>query len=349
MAARLRQQYASDPNVKTIGWGLARRGGKLEDGVNLIFYVKRKLPSERSIQASGSQPIPSEIEGFPTDVQEDNSRPSDSMGDRDETKYDPLRGGIATSNSEGHIVWFNGWGTLGILARDNDTGQAVALSNWHVWGDGGEEGDQIIQPGHPTAGDHVEAISKVVACGPLTYLLEWEAPSPVDAGLYGGAAALAIAAAATDYRDPTRRGQDNTVPNPGEFTKREMVEMAIEYPDLPLPGVPFRTQVKWAYQRETDQRVLSYEISEERPNTQFLLGKLVRTNKASYLPGEMVNLIAAIWDYQLRPCDGYHVVAHIIPHNKPDTALRVVLHPSACPRTISIWATQGTGTATGTA
>lgn len=335
LTQRLRQQYAGDPNVKTVGWGLARRSGELKDGVSIIFYVRQKMASPRSIEAAGSTPFPPEIEGFKTDVQVVDLRPASSaMGDRDEIKYDPLRGGVASSNSENHIVWFNGYGTLGILGRRNSDGQAVALSNWHVWGDGGETGDQIIQPGHPTAGDHIEAIGKVAACGPLiTSLIEWEAPSPLAAGLYGGAAAAAIAAAASDYRDPTRRGQDNTLPDPDELTVRETVSMAIEYPALPLPGVPFQTKAKWEYQRETETRVLYYDTEDAFANAQFLLGKLVVTDKPHYNPGERVTLTAAIWDYQPRPCDGYHVVAHLIPHARPNTALRVVLHPAACPRT----------------
>lgn len=343
LVERLREQYANDPNVRTVGWGLARRGGKPEDGISIIFYVRQKLPSERSIHNAGSQPIPSEIEGFKTDVQAIRARPnSDAAGDRDENKYDPLRGGVASSNAEGHIAWFNSWGTLGILARDNSDGAPVALSNWHVWGDGGDEGDRIIQPGHPTTGDHFEAIVKVAACGPLlTSLIEWSAPSPLTLGLYGGAAAAAIAAAASDYRDPTRRGQDNTPANPGELTQRETVDMAIEYPSLPLPGRPFQTKVKWAYARETTDRLLTHDVAETNTNTQILLGKLVVTDKAHYRPGEFVNLTAAIWDYQPRPCDGYHVVAHLIAHNKPDTALRVVLHPSVCPRTIPVEPPEG--------
>jgi hypothetical protein len=242
LVERLRQQYANDPNIQTVGWGLAERGGKPENGISIVFYVKQKLPSEHSIKGVGSQPIPEEIEGFKTDVQELRVYPhGDAAGDRDEIKFDPLRGGVASSNAEGHIAWFNGWGTLGILARDNADGAPVALSNWHVWGDGGDEGDRIIQPGHPTTGDHFEAIGKVAACGPLlTSLIEWSAPSPLTLGLYGGAAAAAIAAAALDYRDPTRRGQDNTPTNPGELTLRETVDMAIEYPSLPLPGIPFQ-------------------------------------------------------------------------------------------------------------
>lgn len=332
VVARLRSEHASDPTVRTIGWGLPRRGGALADELSIIFYVTEKLPSALSIEAAGSRPIPAEIDGFPTDVQVVRLRPAQA-GDRDEKEYDPLRGGVATSNSEQHVAWFNGSGTLGVLARDDATGDAVALSNWHVWGDGGSAGDQIIQPGHPTGGDHVEAVGKVLACGPLiTSLIEWEAPSPLAAGLYAGAAAAAIAAAASDYRDPTRRGQDATSPGPGDLTLGESVGMSIEYPSLPLPGLPFQTQVTWRYERETTGGVLQHDVTENRVNTQFLLGKHIVTDKPAYRPGETVQLVAAIWDYQPRPCDAYHVVAHLIPHRRPRTALRVVLHPTACPR-----------------
>jgi hypothetical protein len=331
---RLQREYADDPNVKAVGWGLARRGGELAGGISILFYVRKKLPSARAIEAHGSRMIPAEIDGFPTDVVADSSRPAQAAGARDDTKYDPLRGGVATSNSEGHLVWFNGFGTLGILARDNATNAPVALSNWHVWGDGGSAGDQIIQPGHPTAGDHVEAVGKVLACGPLvTSLIEWEAPDPIAAGLYAGAAAAAIAAACSDQRDPTRRGQDATPVGPGELTESEAVEVDIEYPQLPLPGVAFQANVTWSYERRTNEGVHAFQVDETRVNTQFLLGKMIRTNKPSYAPGEVVELVAAVWDYQPRPCDGYHVVAHLIPHRAPTTAVRAVLHPTACPRT----------------
>jgi len=341
LVARLRREYASDPNVRSIGWGLKRSKGSLQDALSIIFYVKSKLPSERAIASVGSSPIPEEIEGYPTDVEE--AHPGvESAGQRDDKQYDPLIGGPATSNAEGHIYWFNEGGTLGMLVRDAGDNAPMALSNWHVWADGGDEGDDIIQPGHPTAGDHLEALGKVAACGPLlTALIEWEAPSPLAGGLYGGAAAAAVAAAASDYRDPIRRGQDHTIPDPGERTLREAVDIAIQYPQLPLPGRPFHTEVKWQYQRHTDARVLEHSVEEERVNTQFLLGKMVVTDRASYAPGDTVNLLAAIWDYQPRPCDAYHVVAHLLPHNRPGTALRVVLHSTSCPRGVPPFPPEG--------
>lgn len=333
---RLRAEYADDPNVVTIGWGSPRRGTEYQDEVAILFFVTSKDESPRGIEAMGSRPIESSIEGYPTDVVEYRPKPS-SAGNRDETTYDPLLGGPATSNAEEHIFWFNGGGTLGILCRDASDGTAMALSNWHVWADGGDQGDTIIQPAHPRAGDHIEGITKVLACGPIiTSLLEGRAPSPLALGLYGGAAAAAAAAALSDYRDPIRRGQDATPTDPGELTEYEEVEVAIEYPDLPWPGRPFRTNAKWEYRRHTDRRVLTENVSESPRNTQFLLGYLVVTDRPEYEPGDRVNLIAAIWDYQLRPCDAYYVVAHMIPRNNPDEVVRVVLHPTTCPRTIPI-------------
>lgn len=328
------RQFSGDPNIKTIGFGLRSRGGQLTSERAIIFMVNRKYRSERQIRAAGSSMIPSQIDGFATDIQEYRPKCS-AAGQRDDNQYDPLVGGPATSNADGHTVWFNGSGTLGMLVRDATDSTPMALSNWHVWASGGEEGDTIIQPGHPTAGDHIVAIGKVAACGPLiTSLIEWESPDPLAVALYGGAAAAAVAAAASDVRDPTRRGQDNTAPDPGELTHSEVVDVSIEYPQLPLPGLAFRTGVKWQYRRNTSARTLTYEVEETNLNTQFLLGKLVKSRKPAYKPGETVELIAAIWDYQPRPCFAYHVVAHLISRARPTTALRVVLHPSTCPRII---------------
>lgn len=328
---RLRVDYKDDANVQTVGFGAPCRNGKYEDGVCIIFYVYEKLPTERSVEAIGSSQIPNEIEGYATDVVAEHLVKS-AAGQRGERKYDPLMGGVSSSNSEQHIVWFNGHGTLGVLATDNATGAPVGLSNWHVWADGGDAGDQIIQPGTPSGGDHVEAIGKVLACGPLvTSLIEWESPDPIAAILYGGAAAAAVAAAFSDYKDPNRRGQEATVPPKGELTERERVQTEVLYHDLPLPGYPFRTEAIWEYQRETDQRVMTHDVRENTVNAQFLLGKRVVTDKQSYQPGEVVNLFASIWDYQLgRLCTDYHVVAHLISQEEPDTYLRAVLQSEPC-------------------
>lgn len=337
LVADLRREYGDDPNVQTVGWGLAERGGETQDAIAIVFYVDEKLPSDRAVEAAGSTPIPEEIDGYPTDVVEADLQPMDATGDRDSEAYDPLLGGPASSNSEEHIWIFNSYGTLGLLCRDTTDGAPMALSNWHVWADGGDRGDEIIQPGHPTAGHYVESAVKIAACGPtVTSLIEGEVPSPLAAGLYGGAAAAAAAAALSDYRDPIRRGQDATAVDTDETTEAEHVGVSVEYPEMPWPGTPFTTDVEWQYQRQTDQGTHTHDVSERRQNAQFLLGQYVTTDAANYDPGDRVEITAALWDYQDRPADAYHVVAHLVSTADPDTALRTVLHPAECPDSVPI-------------
>ncbi|MEO9893112.1 hypothetical protein [Aurantibacter sp.] len=333
---KLRFEYSTDPNIKHISWGLGKSKGKLNKGVCIIFTVHQKTNSEKVLTALRTHKIPNEIEGVPTDIQVGNAmKLSSAVGSRGDVIADPLNGGWTSSNADNHIIWFNGWGTIGLLCTDNETGDLMALSNWHVWADGGEEGDTIIQPGIPRTGDNVEGVAKVLACGPiLTSILEWESPDPIALGLYGGAAALAIAAALSDYRDPSRRGQDATIPGPGEKTMMEKIVVDTVYKDLPIPGTPFKTDVKWNYERHTDANLYEHSVSENQINAQFLLGKYVTSDKQAYNPGEKANIYTAIWDYQPRPCDGYHVVAHMVSEDNPSIAYPVILHPSECSKRI---------------
>jgi hypothetical protein len=333
LVKKVRCDWEEDPIVELIGWGLGERAGKPDKGVCIIFWVKEKLPTERQQAAKGTRTIPPKINGIPTDVQVKRARPLAGVGSRGDVIADPLNGGWNTSNADEHTIWFNGWGTLGLLCTNNSDGALMALSNWHVWADGGEIGATIIQPAHPRTGEHVEGITKVAACGPLfTSLLEWESPDPLTWGLYGGAAAAAVAAALSDYKDPIRRGQEATPTDPAELTKSEEVTVEVEYPDLPIPGLPFRSDVKWRYERLTDSASYVHKVSEPQINAQFLLGKYVTTDQATYRPGEAIRIEAALWDYQLRPCDSYHVVAHLIPDHSPQVCHRVLLGPVTCSR-----------------
>ena len=57
VVARVRKEYAGDPNVRSVGYGLKRQQGALQDTLGIIFYVNRKLQSERAIASAGSRPI----------------------------------------------------------------------------------------------------------------------------------------------------------------------------------------------------------------------------------------------------------------------------------------------------
>ena len=326
-----RGAFADDPNVHSIGWGLPSRGGRLADEIAITFYVRRKLRTEAEIRAYGSLPIPREIEGLPTDVEDVTMRrASSATGLRDEKIENPLTGGVASSNAANHLWTGNFYGTLGMHARDADL-RPLAMSNWHVWADGGEEGDNIIQPGHPVAVDHVAAIGEVLACGPVgAAVLNTQVPSPLTAGLYAGAAAAAAAAGASDSIDPTRRGQAATPVEDGEHTELETVDLELDYPDLPWPGTPFRVHPRWTYTRQTDRRLLVHKVEEDKLNPHFLIAYAVETDKLVYDAGEMVRVRAMIWYHEQFACDAFHVGLHLIPQSTPHRSERQLLLPAEC-------------------
>ena len=336
LAKRLRREYRDDPNIVSVSWGMARQGGKAVPRLALIFFVKEKLDSEKKIRKAGSRPAPREVDGIPTDVKTHAPMQPLWAGSRADKIADPLAGGVATTNLEKvnrTFFWSSGGpGTLGILCRDSN-GDAMALSNWHVWADqGAEVGDKIIQPQTPDGATYAESITKVGACGPfLSTVIEGRTPSPLAAGLYAGAAAAGILAAATDHKDPIRRGQEATHVDPATSTHSELLQMELGFPEMiPWVGQPFPIDVEWTYTRQTNVGDQTVEVNERRVNPQILLGQAVAPDRAGYRPGDFVTMRAAIWDYQDRPEDAYHVTAHLIPEAKPDIAYRAILHPSIC-------------------
>ncbi|MEO0339741.1 MAG: hypothetical protein AAF242_11055 [Bacteroidota bacterium] len=336
LVLRLKKEYKQDPNVLSVSWGMAKRGGKSQPEVAIIFVVKEKLKTKKEVEKKGSRLIPEEIEGLKTDVILDVPFQRQFTGERNDKMFDPLLGGVGSANLDNlnrTFFWVNGGaGTLGILCRDAD-GNAMALSNWHVWADDGAElGDTIIQPKTPDGGTYAESITKVAACGPLvTTVIEGRAPSGLAAGLYAGAAAAAILAGATDHKDPIRRGQEMTAVDGATVTHEESLALAFEYPKtIPWVGQPFATDVNWQYKRDTNQGEQTIEVKETQINPQILLGHTIAPNRAHYNPGERVILNASIWDYQNRPTDGYHLIAHLIPESDPDYVLRTLLRPSVC-------------------
>jgi hypothetical protein len=325
--------WKSDPNIIGVGYGLRSKGGKLGQEIVITFVVKEKIEDSSNIKAIGSKPIPPTIRGIPTDVVKFGKmrrQQDEATGNRDETAYDPLVGGVATSNADSHIIFWNGFGTLGSVCFDATTGAAMALSNWHVWAEGGSQGNIIIQPGHPRSGDRVQAYFEAGFCGPAGYIIEWEAPSAITTALYGGAAAAAIAAAASDKIDPTRKGQKNTPTNPGEITKKEEANITIDYRTQPIPGTPFELVAKWDYVRHTDQRDIPFHQEELFINEHTLLSKTLRTNKRQYRPGERIDFFASIKSSKPFPCDYYYPVVYAVPIADQTRKFGVVLHPSTC-------------------
>jgi hypothetical protein len=122
-AAALRDQLDTvAPGKYTVGVGLKQIGGQFTDQVALFVYVQEKRPAGEVPEAEF---VPPEFGGFPTDVVE--ARPT--LID-DETRYDPLRGGIQISREYNAVtdgIFAPPTGTLGAIVRSRQTGNPPQL------------------------------------------------------------------------------------------------------------------------------------------------------------------------------------------------------------------------------
>src|SRR3954451_20590619 len=180
-AAAEGRRLADDPNVVSVGFGLKFVGGKPTRDVALHYYAGEKLSQADAIKQSGSEPVPPQVEGYPTDVLEwtiaratacpDSHRPT---GDRGSRREDPLVGGTSTAILGGFSNILFHYGTLGGTCFDAGDGASMAISNAHVWGS--DLGTDAIQP-FPPVSDYVGGAVEWLACGgPLSHLFTWTAP-----------------------------------------------------------------------------------------------------------------------------------------------------------------------------
>jgi hypothetical protein len=161
-------EWIYDPNVMLIDAGWPEREGKAVAGeqVHIRVHVRKKLPEGVSLQTAVDRGItrgriPKTIAGLPVDVPEGKYVLQQGFwgwgrwNNTRSKRTTPLEGGISVSNA-----YLYGYGTLGGLVEDRDTGDRMILSNWHVlagkwhaqegwpiyqpgWGDGGEDADTI--------------------------------------------------------------------------------------------------------------------------------------------------------------------------------------------------------------
>lgn len=155
------------PGVQGVDIDRKISGGKPTDQLSIIVYVaEKKDPSE----LSEDELIPAEIDGIPTDVQEEVIELQAVMVPQEElqssidtSKYTPLRGGISMGPcrsifmeppqvaNPGNYLFS---GTLGAMVRDRSTGAPMALTNFHVAcvDDTWSAGDTMAQPSRPDGG-----------------------------------------------------------------------------------------------------------------------------------------------------------------------------------------------------
>jgi hypothetical protein len=86
------------------------------------------------------------------------------------------------------------------------------------------------------------------------------------AGVCGVICSCAIAVACSDAADPVYRGEQNTVPKPGELTVSETVQAHWDFVDPPNAGVAYKTNVKWHYERQTTGATYAYDVEEQQTN-----------------------------------------------------------------------------------
>ena len=86
------------------------------------------------------------------------------------------------------------------------------------------------------------------------------------AGVCGVICSVAIAVACSDAADPIYRGEQNTVPAAGELTVAETVDAHWKFLEPPNAGEPYKTDVKWRYERQTTGKSYTYQVAEQQTN-----------------------------------------------------------------------------------
>lgn len=128
-------------NIIGVGFGYKTKGGQVTEQKSLIFTVRKKMNPD---EIPEDEKIPPKVtfsgQSFTTDVVERTFQflvdcPTDfytwqSVTPTNRNKIRPLKGGISTTN----YTKLSGYvGTMGFLAKDNETNSLVGVSNDHVY------------------------------------------------------------------------------------------------------------------------------------------------------------------------------------------------------------------------
>lgn len=157
LAAGPEQQLLAIPGVIHVSVGLKEKNGRVTDQLCVRVYVKDKKSKEAVPLA---ELIPADVNGVPTDVNTVGKfKFSTAFGPpTDNTKYRPIKGGIAITNRIwGRILDIDRvpggpdarmeYGTLGFIAIDNTDNAPVLVSCRHVlYANTDRPGDKVFQP-----------------------------------------------------------------------------------------------------------------------------------------------------------------------------------------------------------
>jgi hypothetical protein len=322
---RITSQWRSQGHIMDIVPALKTRGGVVQPETLAIgFHVAEKLPQDE-LTRRGLAAIPAEIDGIPTDVILARQRPLGSVDTKSTRSqmFDTLIGGIAVGNAN-----MNAYGTLAMVLLAESDGRMVGLTNEHVLvfdGDG-HVGDEVQQPRFYL---NSEVSLDNAACCPNGTLHYRGVDNPIVDASAAVFAATALAAALSDVIDPHRRGQDATVPAAGERTLKETVSVDMNYPEMPLPGRPYKLDVNWKYQRHTDQRTMDFGAAEVMMNPHVIQTQSLTTDQPTYTRGATVTFLARLGrELEGKSCDNYFVTAAALSPSRR-TAYKLILRPVA--------------------
>jgi hypothetical protein len=321
--ARIKSQWAQDRNVLDILPAIKTVGPYAQpDTLAIVFYVREKVDLAK-LRDRGYVPIPDQIEDVPTDVIQAITKPRGTVDTKSTRSqmFDTLAGGIAVGNAN-----MNVYGTLGMILFAQSDSRPLGLTNEHVLVNDidGHVGDEVQQPRFYL---NSEVSIDSAACCPNGQLHYRPVDNPIVDAAAGVFAAASIAAVLSDQIDPHRRGQDATVPDLTERTLRETVSVEMQYPEIPLPGYPYKLDVKWKYQRETDRRTLEYSVSETKPNLHFVETQELLTDRTIYQRGNQVVFFALLGaELHQETCQNYFVTAAALSpsHHR---AYKIILKP----------------------
>lgn len=158
----LKKRLARHPHVLAIGIGYRQRDGQIVQRGCLRVHVRKKLSLD---EIPKRLRLPTSFRGTPIDVVESHFV---SHAGAPDSRLNPLLGGAMVAGAApfaaAHRV-----GSIACIV--NATSGPLLLTCWHVlYGDGGQDGDQVFQPA-PSAGSdnligtaRVGVISKRVDC-----------------------------------------------------------------------------------------------------------------------------------------------------------------------------------------
>ncbi len=124
--------------------------------------------------------------------------------------------------------------------------------------------------------------------------------------------------AAADSIDVFRRGQQNTMPPPNEFTLREEVEMHVTYSPNAGIGVPnYSALVTWNYKRFTNSNIYQYSVTETvLNNIHYTTSRNTTVNSNTFNTNSTVILTASATGFQNLQNNTAYFVANIFPGNQ---------------------------------